>query len=84
MHETKFISVKMFFNYVIQRVKKDNDDMLYRYYISDRLNILSQNKHYEEAISFYDLINKKTNKNTDNRTSKQIKSDLLSKINGGD
>ncbi|MEG1942125.1 MAG: hypothetical protein RR191_06745 [Cetobacterium sp.] len=55
--------------------------MTYKIFMSDRINILAQDKKYETAPSFYDLIKKE--KNTDNRTAEEIKQDLLLKNNGG-
>lgn len=81
MHEIKFISVKLFFVYILEKVKRDNEELTYKIFMSDRINILAQDKKYETAPSFYDLIKKE--KNTDNRTAEEIKQDLLLKNNGG-
>ncbi|MEG0282590.1 MAG: hypothetical protein RR664_06395 [Clostridia bacterium] len=82
MHEAKFINAKLFIKYLISKIQEENKKMLYKYYISDRLNTLANDKHYENSPTFYDLLNKKEEKNKDNRTPEEIKEyifDLIKK-----
>lgn len=63
--------------YVVARIEEFNRDMTYRFYVSNSLQNIPQNKY--TMTTLYDLLYNQNEENEDNRTGDEIAFDIIAK-----